>query len=149
MGKIYILLSVFIVNVTMLLTPINITINDIEKDNPRQKYYDLVEAISIVESEGDSTAYCKSERAAGLLQIRPIMVREVNRIEGKQRFKLSDRWNVNKSIEMFFIYSEYYSNVYNETRYIYENISRRWNGGPNGHKKKSTISYWKKVKELL
>jgi len=49
-----------------------------------------------VESNGNDSAYNKSEEAVGCLQIRPIMVREVNRILKKQgkehRFKMKDRW---------------------------------------------------------
>ena len=42
----------------------------------------------MVESEGNDSAYHKREKAAGCLQIRPIMVREVNRILGIQKSEL-------------------------------------------------------------
>ena len=44
----------------------------------------LVNALILVESNGNSRAYNKKERACGCLQIRPIMLREVNRILRKQ-----------------------------------------------------------------
>ena len=44
-----------------------------------------------VESGNDTLAYNAKENAAGCLQIRPIMVREVNRLLGKDSFKLKDR----------------------------------------------------------
>ena len=57
----------------------------------------LVDALIMVESSGNPNAYCKKEKAVGCLQIRPIMLREVNRILRKQkstkRFSLEDRWN--------------------------------------------------------
>ena len=57
----------------------------------------LVDALIMVESSGNPNAHCKKERACGCLQIRPIMLREVNRILRKQnsnrRFLPEDRWD--------------------------------------------------------
>ena len=57
------------------------------------------------ESRGDSLAYNKKEQAAGLLQIRPVMIRGVNNILREQgnpkRFKLADRWSAEKSKEIW------------------------------------------------
>ena len=57
----------------------------------------LVDALIMVESNGNPNAYCKKEKAVGCLQIRPVMLREVNRILRKQkstkRFSLEDRWD--------------------------------------------------------
>jgi hypothetical protein len=107
----------------------------------------LVDALIMVESSGNDNAYCKSEDAVGCLQIRRTMVRDVNRIlkrrGSNQRFKFKDRWNREKSIEMFTIYCEHYNLQSPEV------ISRCWNGGPKGHKKKSTQKYWVKVRRLL
>jgi hypothetical protein len=49
----------------------------------------LIAAIIQVESGGDTLAYNSKEDAVGCLQIRPIMVREVNRLLGKDSFTLS------------------------------------------------------------
>ena len=51
----------------------------------------LIAAIIQVESGGDTLAYNAKEDAVGCLQIRPIMVREVNRLVGKDSFTLDDR----------------------------------------------------------
>ena len=101
----------------------------------------LIAAIIQVESGGDTLAYNSKEDAVGCLQIRPIMVREVNRLVGKDSFTLSDRWSKVKSIQMFNILR---SNIKEATN---EKIARTWNGGYNGHKKQSTIKYWQKVKK--
>ena len=61
----------------------------------------LIDAIMYVESRGDSMAYNRGEDAVGVLQIRPIMLREVNRLLGYDRYNLKDRWSKAKSIEMF------------------------------------------------
>ena len=102
----------------------------------------LIEAVIYVESRGDSMAYNKSEDAVGVLQIRPIMVREVNRLLGFDKYTLKDRWSVSKSKEMFNIVR------LNTTDATNEKVARRWNGGSNGHKKKSTLKYWIKVNEI-
>jgi soluble lytic murein transglycosylase-like protein len=103
----------------------------------------LIEAIMQVESGGDTLAYNSKEDAVGCLQIRPIMVREVNRLLGKDSFTLSDRWSKVKSIQMFNVLR---SNIKEASN---EKIARVWNGGYNGHKKQSTIKYWNKVKKQI
>jgi hypothetical protein len=66
----------------------------------------LLEAIIVVESNGNDS--CIGDRklgrpSVGCLQIRPIMVREVNRLLRKQKIKkkytLNDRYSRKKSIE--------------------------------------------------
>lgn len=108
----------------------------------------LIEAMIMVESEGNDSAYCKKEEAVGCLQIRPIMVREVNRILKIQKsdleYTLEDRWSREKSIEMFHIVNGYHNK--NST---YEEIARAWNGGPNWFKKGLTKRYWKRVQKQL
>ena len=112
----------------------------------------LLEAIILVESRGKED--CIGDRhlgkpSIGVLQIRPIMVREVNRILKKQKIKkkyeLDDRYSREKSIEMFYIWKDYYHSEDSD-----EVIARCWNGGPKGWKRKGTEYYWSKVqKELL
>ena len=108
----------------------------------------LIQAMIMVESEGNDSAYHKREKAAGCLQIRPIMVREVNRIltiqKSELEYTLEDRWSRNKSIEMFHIVNGYHNK--NST---YEEIARAWNGGPKWIKKSLTKRYWKRVQKQL
>tara|TARA_R100000908_G_C3752936_1_gene147394 strand:- start:2430 stop:2912 length:483 start_codon:yes stop_codon:yes gene_type:complete len=112
----------------------------------------LIRAIIMVESNGNDSAigdkHLIGNEAIGALQIRPIMVREVNRIckltNSDIRFKLKDRFDRNKSIQMFFIWKEYHhKNDSNEV------IARNWNGGPKGYKIKRTEKYWLKVAKQL
>ena len=111
------------------------------RSTPKTK--SLIDAIIYVESRGDIKAHNISEDAVGCLQIRPIMVREVNRLLGYNKYKLADRWNKDKSIEMFNIIKDHTTNPTNEK------LARNWNGGWNGYNKKSTLKYWYKVKEQL
>ena len=101
----------------------------------------LLNAVMAVESNFDSMAYNEKENAAGVLQIRPIMVREVNRLLGEEKYTLKDRWNKTKSIEMFNVIRSHTKNATNQK------IARNWNGGCNGHKKQNTLKYWNKVKK--
>jgi len=103
----------------------------------------LIDAIIHVESRGDSMAYNAGEDAVGVLQIRPIMMREVNRLLGYNKYTLDDRWSKSKSIEMFNVIKQHTTNPTNEI------LARNWNGGWNGYKKKSTLKYWQKVKTQL
>ena len=109
---------------------------------------DLIEAMVWVESKGNPKAFAKREDAAGVLQIRPIMVNEVNRILNIKKddrfYTLDDRWNEKKSIEMFYVFVDYYHKDSS-----YEEIARCWNGGPKGLQKKQTKRYWKKVQNTL
>jgi len=102
----------------------------------------LINAIIYVESKGDDLAYNSKENAAGCLQIRPIALKEVNRILGYKKYTLNDRWSRVKSIEMFNVIK---SNIKSPTD---ERIARTWNGGYN-FSKSSTDAYWQKIKDRL
>ena len=112
---------------------------------------DLVNALIMVESNGNDSAVGDThlgEPSIGVLQIRPIMVREVNRIlklKGTDyRYKLKDRWDKERSIEMFLIWKEFHHSDSD-----YEEIARSWNGGTKGPKNPRTYNYWKKVENQL
>ena len=114
----------------------------------------FVEAVIQVESGGNDSAYNKKEKAAGCLQIRPIMVREVNRVLRKNdimfSYTMEDRWNREMSIEMFDIMAEQVECCLDLTQMeFFEIVARKWNGGPRGHKKKSTQAYWERIKNQL
>jgi len=107
----------------------------------------LINALILVESQGNDSAIGDThlaEPSVGVLQLRPIMVREVNRIlkrqKNKKRFKLKDRFSREKSIEMFWIWKNYH-----HPKGGFETIARNWNGGPRGYKNKRTEHYWAKV----
>ena len=123
-------------------------IKEIEPIEPKEIDNDILTALIYVESRGLDSAYNVTEDAVGCLQIRPIMVREVNRILRKtgkdKKFAMKDRWDRDKSIEMFNIWREYH-----HPNSTYEVIARNWNGGPDGYIQNSTLKYWKKVKGRL
>ena len=108
---------------------------------------ELIQALGFIESGGNSKAIGDlplGEPSVGLLQIRPIMVKEVNRILKKKgltkKFKNSDRKHASKSIEMFNIWADAY-----HLDSSFEKMARNWNGGPTGYKKNATLHYWSKI----
>lgn len=113
----------------------------------------LIPAMIQVESLGNDSAigdrHLVGNEAVGALQIRPIMIREVNRIlkiqKSTKRFKRKDRYSREKSIDMFLVWKNYH-----HPEGGFETIARNWNGGPRGYKNKRTEYYWSKIqKELL
>jgi hypothetical protein len=103
-------------------------------------YLALVE----VESGGDPRAVGDGGRAVGVLQIHPIMVRDLNRIAGRERWSLDSRLSPTASRAMLEEYLDHYGAA------SYEEAARKWNGGPDGHTQGCTLGYWDKVRaELL
>ena len=126
-------------------------VDDIKLTKKDKNDINLIKALIQVESRGKED--CIGDKhliipSIGVLQIRPIMVKEVNRILKKlnkdQRYKNKDRYSRIKSIEMFNIWKDYHHKNDSD-----EVIARCWNGGPKGWKRKATLHYWSKVKKEL
>lgn len=96
------------------------------------------------ESKLNPLAFNPKEKAAGVLQIRPIMVREINRLIKREKYVLSDRWSFEKSLQMFIDYQNCVNPSWDP-----EIGARKWNGGIFGHKKTSTIEYWNTVRSKI
>ena len=101
-------------------------------------------AVCWVESKGDPRAYNQAEDAAGIAQIRPIMLQDANRIIGYPKYTLADRWSPVRSYEIFRLYSLYYAP--NGTPEVW---ARNWCAGPKGHTKPCSLPYWRKVKAQM
>ena len=105
----------------------------------------VMEAIIQVESEGNERAV--SGNSVGAMQITPILVKECNQIlkakKSDKRFTMDDRYNVEKSKEMFLLIQSYYNKANSVEKAI-----RSWNGGPR-YSIKGTNRYYKKVMRLL
>ena len=68
----------------------------------------FIEALIWVESKGDEKAIGANDDV-GVLQIRPIMVAEANRITGYDKYTLEDRFSRDKSIEMWQVVQDYHN----------------------------------------
>lgn len=115
----------------------------------------IFSSIAWIESTHNPKAVSK-DGSVGIVQIKSVMVKEVNRIcqmKGiEKRFTLADRKNKKKSEEMFWIYQKFYNpniNLNDISEQEMELIARKWNGGPQGHKKKATKKYWNKVNKRI
>ena len=103
----------------------------------------IMNAIIQVESRGNAKAHNPNGDCAGILQITPILVKQCNiwlkDQKSKKRYTLKDRYDVEKSKEMFIMIQEHYNPSHNAEKAI-----RLWNGGPN-YSVKKTNGYYKKV----
>lgn len=77
----------------------------------------FVKALIKVESNGDPHAL-GTKNDAGIFQITPIYVQEVNRIQTDREYTLNDRYDVKKSMEMFNIMNDYYNKEHNINKAI-------------------------------
>lgn len=97
----------------------------------------LINSIIYYESRGFTYAHNEGEDAAGILQIRPIMVDEANRIVGYNKYSLDDRWDREKSIELFWDVQNYHN-----PKMILEDVCHYWNSGQVNKKNwKATEGY--------
>lgn len=115
----------------------------------------LFRAVCAVESGDNPKARNASEDAVGAAQIRRIVVDDLNRIlkaDGRSlRFSYDDRWDREKSRQMFDLYLSYYGRLREQRgkRADDEAYARIWNGGPNGPEKSATVSYWNRVRKEM
>ena len=109
----------------------------------------LFTAVCAVESGGNPRAFNAGTNAAGVVQIRPCLVKDCNRIVGRHRWSLGDRYDRDRSRELFVTYLKYYGRMYKQEtgrEATAETYARMWNGGPSGWRKASTLEYWRLVK---
>ena len=116
--------------------------NDEEEESSEQfDWSPVIEAIILVESEGNPNAV--SGNQVGAMQITPILVRECNNIlrsrGSNQQYTLADRFDVGKSREMFLLIQSKHNPQNNVERAI-----RSWNGGPK-YSVRATDGYYRKV----
>ncbi len=130
--------------VFVMISFFTFTVNS-SAQNSNFDWSNVVDAIMMVESKGNVNArngiYC------GPLQISPVLVSEVNNIlkrrNSTKRYSLNDRFNKQKSKEMFEVIQSYYNPKNNVERAI-----RMWQGGIN-YKVSRTQRYFEKVMSYL
>lgn len=109
------------------------------------KWERVMNAIIAVESEGNPKAHNPNGNCAGILQITPILVKECNNLlkqkKSTKRYTIGDRYNAQKSKEMFIFLQEHFNPEANVEKAI-----KQWNCGfyTKDWKSKS-IGYYKKV----
>lgn len=103
----------------------------------------LISALIIVESSGNDMAIGDNGKAIGPLQIHRSVVLDVNRITGSN-YRHSEMTNRVAARAVCQAYLEHYGRGKS-----LEEQARIWNGGPTGHKKAATVSYWRRVQRNL
>ena len=90
----------------LLLLVVSIKVSAINKEA-------LVQAFIYVESKGNRWAVNKKTQAVGVLQLKPVVIDECNRLIGRKKYRLADRTNIRKSKEMFHIIMKHKNPSYN------------------------------------
>ena len=110
-----------------LLSILSLTVNAQEK-NDAYDWSKVIDAIVQVESKGNPKAHNPVGDCAGILQITPILVKECNLIlqrqKSKKRYTKADRYDVQKSKEMFVLIQETHNPEHNIEKAI-----KCWNCG--------------------
>lgn len=105
---------------------------------------DLLDAIALVESNNRANAVGDGGSAVGAYQIRPIFLRDVNRILGWNKYELTDRWDPEKSRAMARVYLDHYGGGLTLI-----DQARQYNGGPRGHLKRATEPFAIKIQAAM
>lgn len=113
----------------------------------------LIEALIKVESQGDDHVvgdHHLEDKAYGPLQIRQPCVDDVNRRYGTN-YRAQDCLG-NRALSI--LICQRYIDMYATEKEIGRDptdrdMARIWNGGPNGHTSRKTVSYWSKVSKKL
>lgn len=107
-----------------------------------KKWNPVIQAIAMVESEGNPKRVSRNGLYVGYLQISEILVRECNRIAGYKKYTYADRYDKQKSIDMFIDYQEYHNPEGDMEKAI-----RLWNSGDRNcmKRKDRTEGYYKRV----
>ena len=107
-----------------------------------KKWGPVILAIAQVESEGHPERVSKCGRYVGYLQISQILVRECNNIAGYKKYSYNDRYDKQKSIDMFIDFMERHNPDGNMERAI-----RLWNSGDRNcmSRKSRTEGYYRRV----
>jgi hypothetical protein len=104
---------------------------------PLNPYIPLMQAVGMVETNNDTLAYNQEEQATGYFQIRPIRLKEYNRLTGNS-YTLNEMYNYKISEEIFLYFADQIG------PYDFEQIARKWNGSG-----RMTTAYWKRIKAIL
>ena len=110
----------------------------IAREMPAEPYLRIANAIAMVETGINDSAYNPKEKAYGRYQIRKPMLKQYVKETGIH-YTLNNCFDKKISNRIF---------MWHATKYRPDQISkisRCWNGGKQGDKKRSTIAYYQKV----
>lgn len=138
--------------ILLILTCITLNVNCTTSNSTKFDWTNVINAIIHIESKGDENAVSKCGNCVGIMQIKKIVVDDCNEYlkmtKSKKRFTYNDRYNKEKSMEMFILIQKRYNKQNNV-----EEAIKIWNGGC-GYKKspkmlKQSSEYYNKVIAVL
>ena len=106
---------------------------------------ELMLAIATVESNCDPNAIGDNGNARGMFQIWEAFWIDGTEYLGVDWDYMTDVWDVDKSAQVVLAYWRRYA----PKDATLEQLARIHNGGPRGHLRKSTLTYWRKVEKVL
>jgi len=116
------------------------------QDSVMRKWEPLIEAIATIESRKNPKVVSRCGKYVGYLQISKMLVNECNMILRENKYTYNDRYDKQKSIEMFIVIQ----NRHNPDGNI-EKAIRLWKSGDTKcmQRKARTESYYRKVMKIL
>jgi len=112
----------------------------------------LLYALKMTESSNNpKVADGDQGKAKGILQIWKVVIEDVNRVY-KTKYVHADAYVVSKAEDICRKYLTHYGNYYSKQTgkpATDDILARMWNGGPDGYKQSSTLSYWNRVQSYL
>ena len=132
-------MKVILLVIAILVLPITLSSNNSYSNYAIIKAYrwdKMYNALCVIESNNNTRAVNHVSNAVGIIQIRPIYIKEVNRIQQRVKYTLKDRFIAKKCREMFDIFQNYYNFEHSINKAIILHIS--------GHRNfiNNNIPYW-------
>jgi hypothetical protein len=112
---------------------------------------DFINAIGEIETLNTDSLIGDSGRAFGRYQMHAVCVKGSG-LEDLLNYQHKDMFDSTKSDHVFWAAMGVHCYSYAQKYGKYPNLgelARMWNGGPNGHKKQSTLNYLKKFEQCL
>jgi soluble lytic murein transglycosylase-like protein len=109
---------------------------------------ELLAALIAVESGGNDLARGRHGEL-GALQVRPCVVKDVNRVVGGN-YRWSEMTNRVTATRVARAYLDHWGSPSRLGRKPTDrDLARVWHGGPNGWKRRQTLVYWKRVRARI
>lgn len=121
--------------------------------NSENSLSDVIKVIMYIESKNNANAVSRDGQCVGIMQIKKVVVDDCNqylKFKGiKKSFNYNDRFDKDKSVEMFLLVQERYKNYKrHRSKSNVEHMIRIWNGGCN-YTIDKTDEYYKNVMKAL
>ncbi len=117
----------------------------LKQDSVMERWGSLIEAIATIESRKNPKVVSRCGKYVGYLQISKLLVNECNMILREKKYSYNDRYDKQKSIEMFLVIQDRHNPEGNIEKAI-----RLWKSGDTKcmQRKARTESYYRRVMKI-